>query len=1361
MKKLSIFALTVLASFKLSAQINQNLLQGFDEQAACNDMKLKNMPVSERKGYLNYLKSQYVAKHFPNAKFDRTSSAAKQYVPILSPLGFYCPNVGFENFNFNTWAPSTWTLSGLDWTTAPVWVSGAISSGNNAALTDPNGRHTITTIPAGNPNPALGSTPGWDSIARNPTTNICEIQTVCPWGNGSSVRLGNSLSGSQTDMLTYSLAVTPNNSQFSYSYAVVIQDPNHTLPEQPFFTVTFKDQNGVPLTGCGIYNVNATQAATDPTFTVIPSNTQPSQFDPIYYKKWTLVGVDLTAYVGTTITIEFRSADCSAGGHFGYAYVDADCGPAQAVVNMCAGSTTQQVIAPPGFATYQWFGPNNNTTPVPANQGGNNDTLTILNGNVGDVYTLTATSVAGCTTTLTANLQFSNVGVISTNSSPSCLTGSSGIASVTPSGSPSGNYSFLWTNIAGGATVGTSQTATGLSPGTYNVHISAPNCGSYDTTVVIGISPAFFSGTTHQYCGSATWLLAPPNASGIQWYNNLGAALPAPVGTNDSLLATGIANGDHYSVVYTNATGCKDSLVITMDQTTGGSVYTNNIGRVCVGATNGTATVNLNTTHASPYYYNITSSNGYSNLIPSTTLTAVPLTGLAFGTYNISAYDGSCFYNETFKIDTISVDVDFTVAPTNLCGGDSAHVVFNFGAGAPTSCGVATNQCNSPTTFTIGNNQTQNGTTGWPCTYGNWYSNEKYQILYTAADLNAMGISGGIISSIGFNVASIPTTMNTTFLGYSIKMACTPISDLNSTGFNFANATFTQVWGPQNYTVTTGWNTHTFTTPYAWDGISNILVEICYTWVASSTYTNNAIMNNTATAYGSFALYNSDVTPSCPNLSYNQVFNERPVTQFGWCPAQASPSDFTYSWSPNTNVLPSTNVPDVYLTPLSTTLYTLTTTIINGGCVRTDTFTVTVTPTFSLTVNPAGPFCANDPIAQITATTSIPTTGSWAGTGVVSNPGGGIGNFDPTLATAGTYDLIYTAGGAGCIQKDTITVVVNPFTSAGITTPNSVLCIHNPNLTLTTLNAGGLWTGVGVSAAGVFNPVTAGVGTHNVIYAMPGSCPDIDSVQITVNPQPTISISSDTTEGCNPVIISFSSNGLPAGGTHNWNFGDGSGSSALASPIHLYTQVDSFTVSDIYTDANGCVDTATVVNMITSHPIPVAAFYASPSQTTTLNPHVSFYSSSTNTTIWDWDFAGMDSAHNENTFYDFPIAGQWPITLVASNQFGCKDTTQIILLVEPDVVVYVPSAFTPNNNDGKNDVFMAEGDGFNPTSFEMQIFDRWGEKIFTSTDINVGWNGKRNNNGAMCQIDTYVYRITYKDAKGKSYNKAGHVTIVK
>jgi gliding motility-associated-like protein len=105
---------------------------------------------------------------------------------------------------------------------------------------------------------------------------------------------------------------------------------------------------------------------------------------------------------------------------------------------------------------------------------------------------------------------------------------------------------------------------------------------------------------------------------------------------------------------------------------------------------------------------------------------------------------------------------------------------------------------------------------------------------------------------------------------------------------------------------------------------------------------------------------------------------------------------------------------------------------------------------------------------------------------------------------------------------------------------------------------------------------------------------------------------------------------------------------------------------------------------------------------------------------------------------------------------GCKVRDEICVEVTTDYNIYVPNVFTPNG-DGNNDVFMVYGTGI--TKLEMNIFDRWGEKLFTSTNQKEGWDGTYK--GVMSKQDAYTYMIIYTALDGKKVEKTGHVTLLK
>jgi len=258
-----------------------------------------------------------------------------------------CVNIDFENGNMNGWIGETGNCCPIS--TNP---SGII-----------NGRHTVM------------SGTGTDPFSEG------NITVVAP-GSTYSARLGNSSVGAESERIRYTLTVDQSNSLFIYKYAVILEDPNHTGPEQPRFQLRVLDLNGALIDPtCGSYTVVA--AATIPGF--ISSGS-------IRYKDWTTVGLDLSLYFGQTIQLEFSTGDCSQGGHFGYAYVDAACSPLEVGINYCTGSLSAELSAPDGFE-YLW------------SNGSTSQSIFVDDPQDGNTYSCLMTSVTGCQVEISAILE--------------------------------------------------------------------------------------------------------------------------------------------------------------------------------------------------------------------------------------------------------------------------------------------------------------------------------------------------------------------------------------------------------------------------------------------------------------------------------------------------------------------------------------------------------------------------------------------------------------------------------------------------------------------------------------------------------------------------------------------------------------------------------------------------------------------------------------------------------------------------------------------------------------------------------------------------------------------------------------------
>jgi hypothetical protein len=150
------------------------------------------------------------------------------------------------------------------------------------------------------------------------------IPRVSPTGGNYSVRVGDSTNPDQgVAILNQEFTVTAANAQFQYQYAVLLENPiGHTYSEQPFFSVLFLDQNGDTIKSAYQFIVasSANKAGFDSVFYA-------GNNDYAYYKNWTSNTVSLASYIGQCVTVQFEVGDCSLGGHFGYAYIDASVAP--------------------------------------------------------------------------------------------------------------------------------------------------------------------------------------------------------------------------------------------------------------------------------------------------------------------------------------------------------------------------------------------------------------------------------------------------------------------------------------------------------------------------------------------------------------------------------------------------------------------------------------------------------------------------------------------------------------------------------------------------------------------------------------------------------------------------------------------------------------------------------------------------------------------------------------------------------------------------------------------------------------------------------------------------------------------------
>jgi PKD repeat protein len=201
----------------------------------------------------------------------------------------------------------------------------------------------------------------------------------------------------------------------------------------------------------------------------------------------------------------------------------------------------------------------------------------------------------------------------------------------------------------------------------------------------------------------------------------------------------------------------------------------------------------------------------------------------------------------------------------------------------------------------LGTGAGSNTSTTYPAPYGNWYWGAKHQILIKASELNTAGMTAGNINSLAFNVQ---TPEGSGLQNYEIGIKHTGSSAV--TGFESG---FTNVFGPATFTPSAGWNTHTFSSSFYWDGIQNLLIDVCFN---NASFTGNDIMLYTSSTFNSVAYSFQDASGVCASPGFTQTSSNRPDIQFDWTIPSIPPiSEFSASTL-------STCSGDVCFTDLST-----------------------------------------------------------------------------------------------------------------------------------------------------------------------------------------------------------------------------------------------------------------------------------------------------------------------------------------------------------------------------------------------------------------------------------------------------------
>lgn len=384
---------------------------------------------------------------------------------------------------------------------------------------------------------------------------------------------------------------------------------------------------------------------------------------------------------------------------------------------------------------------------------------------------------------------------------------------------------------------------------------------------------------------------------------------------------------------------------------------------------------------------------------------------------------------------------------------------------------------------------------------------------------------------------------------------------------------------------------------------------------------------------------------------------------------------------------------------------------------------------------------------------------------------GAAQNVNP--ATQTTY-TVYAENQNGCVSTpESIVVSVRPGLS-GTITPFDTICPGYPTSITATANGGiGQPFQFNWSSGDTFN----GVGSHTIPANPPStqdyivtitdgceSTPLVLGTNIRVAPLPDPQYQVLDPIQCEPAVFTIVNTTDSALSQYVYWEVDG---------IHQYLNQDTIISPEFWhgeyeiymmvTSFEGCVDSIRVENALYVQPKPVANFGYAPNPVTAFNTTVQFTNYSFNGYSYEWYFEGgyPSSSTQEDVEVQFPdgVTDSYDVILITTSELGCTDTMYHELVVQPEILIYAPNTFTPDDDEFNQDwiVYM---EGVDIYDWELTLYNRWGQIIWESRDIEVPWDGTYN--GLRVPDGTYPWTIRTRNVlNDEKVEFRGHVNVIR
>lgn len=1190
-------------------------------------------------------------------------------------------------------------------------------------------------------------------------TLIFKNNVGCNGGATGNYRIIGSGGTSPYTYSTDGVNFTPPNNGTSYqtnglsagTYNVFVQDANGctatlaiVITEPVPLTGSITAQTNAPCTGAGLGNVTVAGSNGTPVYTY-SNNGGPYQlngtFNNLAPGTYTITIKDANNCT-TTVPVTIIQPSTPTGSVL--SQTDVDCfGNATGILNFDGANGT----APYTFA-------------INGGAFGSNP----FNGLAAGNYTITVQEANGCVGTFnaTVNQPAALILNIASQVNIDCFGASTGEVTLSPTG---GTAPFTYTF---GATTNTTGIFTGLSAGNNSFDVTDAN-GCTANVVANIIQPATGVGALITVQNNV--LCTGTNTGSFTLQGNNGNA-PYTFTLNGTTNTTGTFNNlaaAVYNVTVTDATGC--TFIQTVNLISPNALTASITAQTavnCFGGNNASVTITASS-----------GTNPYTYTLGATTNATGTFNNLSAGNFNVIVTDqNGCTFTQPVIISQPAAALSSVITNqvnVSCFGGNDASVLVTAsnGTGPYTyTMGVTTNATGQFSTLTSGN-YTVSITDNNACTY-----NQNVAITQPTAPLSGVTLNQTAVDCFGNNTGQIQVSGSNGTSPYSYTLG-----GATNTSGNFTNL----IAGNFNITITDN-NACTFVYPIVITqptaplsaSIANQTDAICFNGstgtvtlaaadgtpnylygVSGTTLTNNPLI--TGMSAGNYTIIVQDnnsctvalnviigqpllpvsvsVTSTTDVLCYGSATGVLNVLAFdGFAP-------YNYTLGPNTNT-------NGLFNNLAAGNYTVNITD-NNGCVASVNATINQPLTaLSVTIPTASnPICNGFNTGTATAlasggTSALGYTYSWNTTPIQNAA-------QANSLIAGSYTVTVVDDNL-CTATATV-VLTEPNFQLTTSTSLTICDGQAANLSATSLDGASpvtySWTNLSNGAVLVGNPVNPNPSSavnYSVIATDANGCVTLPTnVSITVNPTPVAAFVEDVKEGCQPLCVTFSAAASLVGTNWLWDFGDAQ-TGLGQTTANCYREEGIFDVSLTAISDLGCTHTVQKADLITVYNIPKAMFTANPKETTLSNPLVNVVNQSVGAEefLWRYGDGATSKLFEEN--HSYQDAGTYCIWLIAKNDFGCVDSTKECVKIKPNYTLFVPNSFTPNG-DGLNDLFLPLAQSVK--EYDLTIYNRWGLKVYNSQQLELGWDGGSEPQGAF----NYVIQVTTLAGEQKIYT--GSVTL--